>query len=155
MKIKPLIWVKLNVEKHSESRITYFVQVKAQFKEKSTATNVQIYVPVPKDIDTPVYKKTIGGVAYDVETNSIVWTIGQFQGQKGYTLTAQVSLPSIRDPDDELKQKKKPIIVKFEIPYYTVSGLQVRYLKISEDSGYEALPWVRYFTRSGDYQIRQ
>lgn len=30
---------------------------------------------------------------------------------------------------------KKPISVKFEIPYFTVSGLTVRYLKIVEKSG--------------------
>lgn len=36
-----------------------------------------------------------------------------------------------------------PISVKFEIPYFTVSGIQVRYLKIVEKSGYQALPWVR------------
>jgi len=36
---------------------------------------------------------------------------------------------------------KKPIGVKFEIPYFTVSGIQVRYLKIIERSGYQALPW--------------
>ena len=47
-----------------------------------------------------------------------------------------------------------PIAVNFEIPYYTASGLQVRYLKIVEKSGYEALPWVRYITRNGDYQLR-
>lgn len=35
------------------------------------------------------------------------------------------------------------IQVKFEIPYFTVSGIQVRYLKIIEKSGYQALPWVR------------
>jgi AP-1 complex subunit mu len=34
-----------------------------------------------------------------------------------------------------------PINVKFEIPYFTVSGIQVRYLKIMEKSGYQALPW--------------
>jgi hypothetical protein len=33
--------------------------------------------------------------------------------------------------------------VKFEIPYFTVSGIQVRYLKVVEKSGYQALPWVR------------
>lgn len=27
--------------------------------------------------------------------------------------------------------------------------LQVRYLKIIEKSGYQALPWVRYITQSG------
>lgn len=49
---------------------------------------------------------------------------------------------------------KKPIGVKFEIPYFTVSGIQVRYLKIIERSGYQALPWVRYITANGDYQLR-
>lgn len=31
---------------------------------------------------------------------------------------------------------------------------QVRYLKIIEKSGYQALPWVRYITQNGDYQLR-
>jgi len=31
---------------------------------------------------------------------------------------------------------KIPIQVKFEIPYFSVSGIQVRYLKIVEKSGY-------------------
>ena len=44
--------------------------------------------------------------------------------------------------------------VKFEIPYFTVSGVQVRYLKVVEKSGYQALPWVRYITVSGNYEIR-
>jgi AP-1 complex subunit mu len=44
--------------------------------------------------------------------------------------------------------------VTFEIPYFSVSGLQVKYLKITEKSGYQALPWVRYITQSGQYQMR-
>jgi hypothetical protein len=28
------------------------------------------------------------------------------------------------------------------------------HLKVLEKSGYEALPWVRYITQSGDYQLR-
>jgi AP-1 complex subunit mu len=47
-------------------------------------------------------------------------------------------------------EKRAPITVKFEIPYFTVSGIQVRYLKIVEKSGYQALPWVRYITQHGD-----
>jgi len=43
----------------------------------------------------------------------------------------------------EEMDKRTPITVKFEIPYFTVSGIQVRYLKIVEKSGYQALPWVR------------
>jgi len=52
------------------------------------------------------------------------------------------------------KYTKKPIKIEFEIPYFTVSGINVRYLKITEPSGYSALPWVRYITQSGDYLIR-
>lgn len=32
---------------------------------------------------------------------------------------------------------------------------QVRYLKIIEKSGYQALPWVRYITQSGGEKITQ
>ena len=47
--------------------------------------------------------------------------------------------------------------VRFEIriPYFTVSGIQVRYLKIIEKSGYLALPWVRYITEADDYAYQR
>lgn len=32
--------------------------------------------------------------------------------------------------------------------------VQVRYLKVIEKSGYQALPWVRYITTAGNYEIR-
>jgi len=67
------------------------------------------------------------------------------------------SVPA-NDADTDIDVKpmnmKKPISVKFEIPYFTVSGVTVRYLKIIEKSGYQALPWVRYITQNGDYQLR-
>ena len=39
-------------------------------------------------------------------------------------------------------------------PALSLSSLQVRYLKVIERSGYQALPWVRYITTAGDYEIR-
>lgn len=77
-------------------------------------------------------------------------------GKKEYSMKAQFGLPSISGEDDAWSNNKSkpPIRVRFEIPYFTVSGIQVRYLKISEKSGYQALPWVRYITQHGDYQIR-
>ena len=56
--------------------------------------------------------------------------------------------------DEAEKHLKRPIAINFEIAYFTVSGIQVRYLKITEKSGYEAIPWVRYITQNGDYNIR-
>ena len=67
------------------------------------------------------------------------------------TTQAHFNLPSV---ESEEKEQRPPISVNFEIPYFTTSGIQVRYLKIIEKSGYQALPWVRYITNNGDYQIR-
>ena len=64
-------------------------------------------------------------------------------------MRAHFGLPSVKG-ESEVDHKRAPITVKFEIPYFTVSGIQVRYLKIVEKSGYQALPWVRYITQHGD-----
>jgi len=39
------------------------------------------------------------------------------------------------------KGAKRPISVKFEIPYFTTSGIQVRYLKIIEPKVWPRLPF--------------
>jgi AP-1 complex subunit mu len=95
----------------------------------------------------------VGSLKYDAGQDAFVWHIKQLAGQKEYSGRAQFSLPSVANEDRE-NFKKTPIQVKFEIPYFTVSGIQVRYLKILEKSGYQALPWVRYITQNGDYQLR-
>jgi AP-1 complex subunit mu len=54
--VKPLIWVEAEIERHSETRVVYMVKVIAQYKRKSTANNVEIFVPVAPDADTPRFK---------------------------------------------------------------------------------------------------
>lgn len=162
--VKPLIWVEAVVEPHKGSRIEYMVKTKSQFKSRSVANNVEIIIPVPNDVDSPSFKSSVGNVTYLPDKDCVVWTIKQFHGGREYLMRAHFGLPSISasDVDPEFAKKKgggenswkAPIRVKFEIPYFTVSGIQVRYLKIIEKSGYQALPWVRYITANGDYQLR-
>ena len=54
--VKPLIWVEAAIESYKGSRVEYMVKVKAQFKRRSTANNVEIYVPVPDDADSPKFR---------------------------------------------------------------------------------------------------
>lgn len=54
--VKPLIWVEAAVESHKGSRVEYMVKVKAQFKRRSTANNVEIYVPVSDDASNPKFR---------------------------------------------------------------------------------------------------
>lgn len=85
---------------------------------------MEIVVPVPSDVDSPKFRTSMGSVRYVPEDNVMIWTIRQFPGGKEYQMRAHFNLPSIQAPDAE--SKLPPIKVKFEIPYFTVSGLQVR-----------------------------
>jgi len=149
--VKPLIWIESVIERHAHSRVEIMVKAKSQFKRRSTANNVEIAIPVPNDADSPKFKTTIGHCKYAPEQNAVIWTIKSFPGGKEYIMKAHFGLPSVAG---DLNEGKPPISVKFEIPYFTTSGIQVRYLKIIEKSGYQALPWVRYITQNGDYQLR-
>ncbi|CRK48710.1 hypothetical protein BN1723_008157 [Verticillium longisporum] len=119
-------------------------------------------VPVPDDADTPRFRTNIGAVHYAPEQSAIVWKIKQFGGGKEFLMRAELGLPSVRGDDEHGggmtggfggsmggvgapgKGAKRPIQVKFEIPYFTTSGIQVRYLKITEPKlQYPSLPWVR------------
>lgn len=70
--VKPLIWVEAAIDSH-KGRVEYMVKVKAQFKRRSSANNVEIYVPVPDDADSPKFRvsslaldslQVIGAVAF-------------------------------------------------------------------------------------------
>ena len=62
---------------------------------------------------------------YLPEKSALVWSIKGFAGGREQKLRCHFSLPSVKAEDDETKGKMPPIKVKFEIPYYTVSGIQV------------------------------
>ncbi|KAI3744647.1 hypothetical protein L1987_57735 [Smallanthus sonchifolius] len=126
--VKPLIWVEAQVERHSRSRVEIMVKARSQFKERSTATNVEIELPVPADAINPNIRTSMGSAAYAPENDALCWKIKSFPGGKEYMLRAEFNLP--------------------------ISGIQVRYLKIIEKSGYQALPWVRYITMAGEYELR-
>jgi AP-1 complex subunit mu len=93
-------------------------------------------------------------VNYLPDKDCINWAIKDFPGQTEIHLKLQFLVPTVRNNDSD-KHLKKPIQVKFEIPSLTVSGIQVRYLKITEKSpSYQAFPYVKYMTVNGDYHIR-
>jgi AP-1 complex subunit mu len=67
-------------------------------------------------------------------------------------MRAHFGLPSLTD--DENPDKRPPISVKFQVPYLTMSGVQVKYLKVIEKSNYDTTPWIRYLTQSKDCLFR-
>lgn len=152
---KPPILVECVIEKWSSSRIEYLIKAKSQLKKKQTANDVEILIPVPEDSDTPKFKTSSGYATFKPERSAILWTIGHLPAGKEFTMRARLGRPSVKADDYEEKDMASPPIkVGFEIPYTTLSGIQVRYLKVTEKSGYAALPWVRYLTQNGEYAFR-
>lgn len=140
------------------------IQARAQFKRRSTANNVEILVPVPEDADSPRFRTNIGSVHYAPEKSAIVWKIKQFGGGKEFLMRAELGLPSVKGDDEhgggmtggfggsmggagQGGKGKRPISVKFEIPYFTTSGIQVRYLKIIEPKVRSFLPQPPFLDR--------
>ena len=58
------------------------------------------------------------------QQSCVVWSIKSFPGGKEYLMRAHFGLPSV---EGEVIEGKPPIQVKFEIPYFTTSGIQVGY----------------------------
>jgi AP-1 complex subunit mu len=73
--VKPLIWAEASVETYRGSRIEFMVKVRGQFKRRSTANNVKIFVPVPEDADSPKFRAAAGSVVYMPEKSCFCWTI--------------------------------------------------------------------------------
>ena len=143
------------IESHGRSRVEYLVKAKTQFKARSVANNVDILIPVPHDVDSPAFKASVGTVSYVPDLDCIKWSIKTFYGGKEAVMRAHFGLPSVAGEGEAQAWRKKCVGVKFEVPYFTVSGIQVRYLKCIEKSGYDASPWVRYISMAGDsYNLR-
>ncbi|CAM8894614.1 unnamed protein product [Rhodiola kirilowii] len=70
--VKPLIWVEAQVEKHSRSCIEITVKARSQFKERSTATNVEIEIPAPSDATNQNVRTSMGSAAYAPENDAVV-----------------------------------------------------------------------------------
>ncbi|KAK2086487.1 AP-1 complex subunit mu-2 [Saguinus oedipus] len=118
--VKPLIWIESFIEKFSHSRVEIMVKAKGQFKKQSVANGVEILVPLPSDADSPRFKTSVFSAKYVPEKNVMIWSIKSFPGGKEYLMRAHFGLPSM---EKEEVEGRPPIGVKFEIPYFTVSGI--------------------------------
>jgi AP-1 complex subunit mu len=150
---KPLIHIHATVFPTTLSRVNLTVHLSTLYKEHTTATSIQIEIPVHTDTTCPEIHCSHGTVVYLPEKDILLWSLRNVKGNREFKLQSKVSLPSTRNVDNS-SLSKTPIRASFEIPYYTASGLQVKYLKVSENGGFNALPWVRYITRAGNYEFR-
>lgn len=60
---------------------------------------------------------------YTPEKEAMIWKIKNFPGGREFLLRCKFGLPSVA-AEAETQGRMPPIRVNFEIPYFTVSGIQ-------------------------------
>lgn len=153
MSVKPLFYIDIQHKNIGSTKLEITVSIRALFKNKTTATDVEVHIPIPPDAFNPDFSATAGAVSYYPDDDSIIWQIPNFVGELDIRMKTRMQLPTIVSPERE-QYKNKPTKLTFEIPYFTVSGINVRYVKVTDESDYASTPWVRYMTQSGEYFIR-
>jgi len=139
------------INEHGNTRVEYELKIKGNFSSKLFATNVQLKIPTPKNTAKAKMEVTAGKAKYHPELNAVVWKIKRFPGDASYILKGEVKmLASI----EEKAWSRPPVVMEFQVPMFTASGLHVRFLKVFERGNYQTIKWVRYITRAGTYQIR-
>lgn len=141
-----------NIKELGRTRLEVNVKVKSVFGAKMFALGVVVKVPVPKHTAKATFQVTTGRAKYNAATDQLVWKIKKFPGQTELTMSAEVEL--ISTTTDKKNNTRPPIMMEFQVPMFTASGLRVRFLKVWEKSGYSTVEWVRYITRAGSYDIR-
>jgi len=140
------------VQEENNTKVTINVKVIASFSEQLFATHVVIKIPVPKNTSKAKMKHTFGRAKYEPELQAIVWRVKRFSGKSECIITADVDLLPTTRPRPWTN--RPPISLEFQVPMFTASGVQVRFLRVYDKSGYHTNRWVRYITKAGSYQVR-
>ncbi len=96
IQLKPLIWVEVAIENHSATKIEYIVKARTNFKNRSVANNVDIFVPVPNDIQNATFKTPSGSVVYLSDREDLLWNIKTFEGQCEIVMRCTFNVPTVR-----------------------------------------------------------
>lgn len=149
---KGLFALEIDYRKETERRVEFTVHAKSNYKDKVAANFVEFWIPVPKDAQNVKTRASKGKGKYVPDNDVIQWKAFSLGGKKEISMEVGLDMPSISSGARNFRNL--PVRVFFDIPYYTLSGLNVRYLKIKEKSGYHALSWVRYIAKNGEFVIR-
>uniref|UniRef100_A0A8C2XQH2 AP-4 complex subunit mu-1 n=1 Tax=Cyclopterus lumpus TaxID=8103 RepID=A0A8C2XQH2_CYCLU len=117
------------------------------------AINVCATIPVPKgsvslsqELSSPDQSAEL-----KLQNRAIDWKIPRFIG--GTQLSALFKL-EVSGLSPSSLMEVGPVVLVFELPQLTVSGLQIRFLRLSPVQPAPSQRWIRYVTHSDSYILR-
>eukprot|EP01134_Creolimax_fragrantissima_P003447 CFRG3447T1 len=153
-KISPPYKVIPIVRDLGRTRIEAKIVVKALYNRMLVGNNVEVRFPCPSNTARVKLSCNKGKARFKASEQAVVWKIKKFEGDREATLSAEIELVPTTDREKRVTNKA-PISMQFQVPMFTPSGLQVRFLKVIEaKQNYEAVKWVRYVAKAGQFETR-
>uniref|UniRef100_A0A673CFQ2 Adaptor related protein complex 4 subunit mu 1 n=1 Tax=Sphaeramia orbicularis TaxID=375764 RepID=A0A673CFQ2_9TELE len=85
------------------------------------------------------------------QSRAVVWKVPRFTGGTQLSALFKLDVPGLSSAS---MQEVGPVGLSFELPKYTATGLQIRFLRLSPVQPGPSQRWVRYVTHSDSYTIR-
>ena len=151
--LKPLFSVNIAYLKETDTSCFFEVRIRTKYKKKIFANFIKFFIPLPKDTQALEINCSSGSSEFIPNKNVVVWSLTQFKGFREAYIEVEFKR-SFAEGSSFTDFKSQPIQVEFEIPQYTFSELNVKYLKVSGNSNNDLITWIRYLTQSGKFVIR-
>uniref|UniRef100_A0A7N6AI72 AP-4 complex subunit mu-1 n=1 Tax=Anabas testudineus TaxID=64144 RepID=A0A7N6AI72_ANATE len=85
------------------------------------------------------------------QSRAVVWQIPRFPGGTQLSALFKLEVPGLSSAS---MLEVGPVGLSFELPKFTATGLQIRFLRLSPIQPGPSQRWVRYVTHSDSYTIR-
>eukprot|EP00915_Cephaloidophora_sp_WS-2016_P005570 GHVH01007400.1.p1 GENE.GHVH01007400.1~~GHVH01007400.1.p1 ORF type:complete len:313 (-),score=47.32 GHVH01007400.1:23-961(-) len=155
LQVDPVLW-ELNT-----SILAVVVKIRNHLPSKLVVKSATIRVPLPCFHDSSssdvYFEKNEGKVMVDDECRWLEWRIKEIKPEVELELFIQIT--SIRDESsltvNDIKfQAGQTVIVDYEIPNHSASGLEILFVKVKDLQPYETTKWIRYTTLAGTIEVR-
>jgi AP-4 complex subunit mu-1 len=151
--------ISFSLEQKDTFKLELLVTVKAVLPEGNHGSNVVVLVPMPRAAIAvsaePTFEIPGSSTEYHERNQRLEWRLKKFNAGQEFCLRVRITTGSDSPITRCIQREVGPIKLNFEVPMFNVSGLQVRYLRISEThKSYNPYRWVRYITLSSNYVQR-
>ncbi|XP_003978304.1 AP-4 complex subunit mu-1 [Takifugu rubripes] len=141
------------IERDNGGRLLMYLKLRCDLPPKSAAIFVCATIPVPKgslslsqELSSPDQSAEL-----KLQSRSIQWQIPRFPGGTQLSALFKLEVPGLSSAS---MLEVGPFVLSFELPKVTITGLQIRFLRISPVQPSPSQRWVRYTTLSDSYAIR-
>lgn len=141
------------VERDFGGRLLMYLKLRCDLPPKSAAINVSATVPVPKAALSLSQELSSPDQSAELQPHSraVIWQIPRFPGGTQLSAVFKLEVPGLSSAS---MLEVGPVGLSFELPKFTATGLQIRFLRLSPIQPGASQRWVRYVTHSDSYTIR-